>query len=470
MPGVRAARRTLTAGAVVIAVAGSALAVAAPSAAAGRHALPRAAPARGASALLNQAFADARAKGSFHQALAQDAAGVRGVLVDDVTLDSGRQSIASSDGTRAEVEVIGKTAYMYGNQHALKSYFKFTSNQVAVIGSNWVSIPSTDTAFAAIAYDVTVPTALDEVAPSGHLTEGAKTTIHGQHVIAISGGAPSVFAGGRQGKATIYITASSDPLPVGASIEVVQANNSKLTLTGTMGDWGEHVTVTPPTGQQLSASQINLLVTELAGLSIPSAPGYFAVDGQQGHPVGVGRPWGESCKPIRFAVERTVPNWIYTQIAAVAAEARKQGIDVTVESRSFKWEHGSLYYRSGQSAATAAQVDIVATATPPPKTKDKLPMDLTWNSKLDGDKHNDDLTSVTAAFSLPVLDNQTATVRRSVRQLIAWTQGISETTDPVSGITLRSFTDRFTPTDVAAMLAMSGCGKPAANTVTGIAA
>jgi hypothetical protein len=466
----RAALRTLTAGAVMIAVAGSSPAASASSAPAGAHAFPRVASAHSASALLNQAFADARAKGSFHQTLSQDAAGVQGSLVDDVTLDSGRQSIVSSDGTRAEVEVIGKTAYMYGNQHALKSYFRFTTNQVDVIGSNWVSVPSTNTAFAAIAYDVTVPTALDEVAPSGHLTEGAKTTVHGQQVIAITGGAPSVFAGGKQGKATIYITASSDPLPVGASIEVVQANNSKLTLTGTMGDWGEHVTVTPPTGQQLSASQVDVLVAELSGFSIPGEPGYFAVDGQHGHPVSVGRPWGESCKPIRFAVERTVPNWVHAQIAAVVAEARKQGIDVTLESRSFKWEHGSLYYRSGQSAATTAQVDIVATGTTPPKTKGKLPMDLTWNSKLDGDKRNEDLTSVTAAFSLPVLDGQTATVRRSIRQLIAWTQGISETTDPVSGITLRSFTDRFTPTDVAAMLAMSGCGKPARNTVTGIAA
>jgi len=427
----------------------------------------RTSSAHGAAQLLSLAFADATSKGSFHQALTQVAGGVHASLEDDVALTSGRQLIASSNGTRAEVEVVGHTAYMSGNHHALKSYFKFTGNQVAVIGSNWVSVPSTSSAFASIAYDVTVPTALDEVAPSGHLTEGPTTRINGQPVIAISGGVPSTVAGGTASRATLYVTASGDPLPVRALIEVGQANHAKLSMTATMSDWGEHVAVAAPTGQALSANQISLLVHELSGLSIPGQPGYFAVDGQHGHALPFGRPWGEACKPVRFAVGPTVPDWAYRQIATVVGQARAQGIDVTIESRRLQWKHGALYYRSGQSAATSAQVNIVATTM-----KAKLPMELSWNSKLDGDKHNEDLTSVSAAFSMKVVAGQSATVRRSIRQLIAWTQGIFETTDPISGITLRSFTDSFTPSDVSAMLAMSGCSRSAkgGTTVTGIAA
>jgi hypothetical protein len=464
--------RVLTAAATLFLIAGSALATGTTSAAsAGRASSPGS-----ASGLLNQAFADARAKGSFHQALTQDVSGVhgskatQGTLADDVTLSSGRQAITSSDGTRAEVEVIGRTAYMTGNLYALKSFFKFTTNQVAVIGSNWVSVPSTNTAFASIAYDVTASTALAEVAPSGHLTEGRRTTIDGQRVIAITGGVPSAFAGGADGKATIYVTVSSDPLPVSAMIQVTQSNNSRLTLAGTMSDWGEHVRVTPPTGRLLTSAQISLLVHELSGLAIPGEPGYFAAAGQHGKPVATGRPWGQTCKPVRLAVAPAVPDWIYTQIAAVAGQARKQGIDVTVENRRLKWSHGSLYYHSGQSPATTAQVDIGATGTTPSTSKSKQPMRLMWNSRIDADKRHEDLTSVSASFSLPAIHNSPQTVRRSIRQLIAWTQGISETTDPISGITLRSFTDRFTSGDVAAMLAMSGCAKPSGNTVIGIAA
>jgi hypothetical protein len=459
-----ARHRVLIATATLLVVAGSALAMAATSvASAGRSS-----SLGSASGLLNQAFADARAKGSFHQVLTEVTGGVHSLLEDDVTLDSGRQTIVSSDGTRAELVVIGKTVYVTGNHHALKSFFKFTTGQVAVIGSNWVSIPSTSTAYASLAYDVTVSTALAEVAPTGHLTEGPRATIDGQRVVAITGNVPSPFAGGTDGKATIYVTVSSDPLPVSGMIEVTQRNNSRLTLMGKMGDWGQHVPVKPPTGHQLSSGQITLLTRELSGLAITGEPGYFAIEGQHGNPVATGRPWGQSCKPVRLAVAPAVPNWIYTQIAAVVGEARKQGIDVTVENRQLKWSHGSLYYHAGQSPATTAQVDIGATGMTP--TKSTLPMQLIWNSALDADKQHDHLIAVSALFSLPVLHSSAQTVRRSTRQLIAWTQGISETTDPVSGITLRSFTDRFTSGDVAAMLTMSGCAKPSGNAVTGIAA
>jgi hypothetical protein len=439
----------------------------------GQAAAPRTSSAHSASALLSEAFADARAKGSFHQALTQVVGSVQGTLENDVTLHSGRQLLRSSNGARGEVEVIADTVYMTGNQPALKSYFKFTSGQIAVIGSNWVSVPSTSSAFASIAYDVTVSTALEEVAPSGHLTEGPETTIDGQRVVAINGGLPSSVAGGAGSRATLYVTATSDPLPVRASIEASQANHTMLSLTGTLSDWGERVAVTPPKGsQELSDSQISVLARELAGFTIAGHPGYVAVAGQQGQAVPFGRPWGVACEPIRFAVGQSVPGWAYTQIAAVVAQARKQGVDVTMESRGGKWKHSALYYRSGQSAATSRQVTIVASAATPSTAKNQPAMRLTTDSKLDADKHNDDLTSVSGAFRLQVVNGSVATVRRSIRQLIAWTQGISETTEPVSGITQRSFTDGFTSGDLSAMLAMSGCARSTTGTttVTGIAA
>jgi hypothetical protein len=377
----------------------------------GQAAAPRTSSAHSASALLSQAFADARAKGSFHQALTQVAGGVRATLDNDVTLHTGRQLLMSSDGARGEVEVVGNTVYITGNQHGLKSYFKFTSDQSAVIGTNWVSVPSTNTAFASFAYDVTASTALEEVAPSGHLTEGPETTIDGQRVVAINGSLPSSVAGGAGSRATLYVTATSDPLPVRAAIEASQANHTKLSLMGTLSDWGERVAVAPPKGtQELSDSQISLLASELAGFTIPGQPGYVAVAGQQGRAVPFGRPWGVACEPIRFAAGRSVPDWAYTQIAAVVSQARKQGVDVTLKSRGGKWKHSALYYRDGQSAASSKQVTIVASAATPSTAKNQPAMQLTTDSKLDADKHNDDLTSVSGAFRLKVVNGSVTTV------------------------------------------------------------
>jgi hypothetical protein len=236
-------------------------------------------------------------------------------------------------------------------------------------------------------------------------------------------------------------------------------------MMGTLSDWGERVAVTPPKGR-LSSAQISLLANQLSPFAIPSEPGYFAVAGRQGNAVAFGRPWGVACQPIRFAVGRSVPGWIYTQIAAVVAQARRQRIDVVLESPGGAWKHSSLYYRSGQGAATSKQVTIVAGAGK------QQAMALSTGSKADRDGHNDDLASITATFHMQVVGSSSATVRRSIRQLIAWTQGVSETTDPVSGITQRSFTDGFTGSDLSALLAMSGCaaGAGGTTTVTGIAA
>ena len=76
-----------------------------------------------------------------------------------------------------------------------------------------------------------------------------------------------VFAGGTGSRTTLYITAGSDPLPVRASIEAGQTKQTKLSLLATMSDWGEHVGVTVPSGQALSAGQIAELANDWDGYS-----------------------------------------------------------------------------------------------------------------------------------------------------------------------------------------------------------
>jgi hypothetical protein len=454
----------------LILVLGSWLTMAADGLAAQRHRVAaHGAAAHSALGLLNEAFANARAYGSFHQTVSQVSGKTHGTLEDNVTLHSGRQLIISSDGTRAQVLVLDGTAYISGNRYALKSYFSFSSSEIDVIGRNWVSIPSTSSAFAAVAYDVTVPTALTEIAPAGHLTESGEQTIDGQRVIGIHGGVPAATAGGGTGATTLYVTASSHPLPVRASTEVNVRGHPKVYLTATMSHWGEHVAVSAPTGQ-VAAAQLQTLAQQLGALAITGAPGYFTFTGTHGFPAPIGRPWGQACKPVVFDFAAGVPRSVYDQAASVIRAARKHGIDVTAEDRPRAWVHGALYYRDGQSYKNAATVDVTTSSATPPKLADgKLEhIDLGWGMKVDADESNEDLTQVRGKLWMQTLTGHPELLRRSIRQLIAWTQGISRTTDAVSGISNTTTTDRFTADDIAAMLTMSGCTRSAGS--TGIAA
>ena len=465
MRWLRTSSRGLIAVALVSA-AGSFLLGAGTSAAAARRSVTASASAASrATALLNKAFADATSRGSFHQTVTQDFGNQSGTLANDVALKSGRQLITSTDGTRAQVEVVGRTAYVAGNQYALKSYFNFNNAEVASIGGAWVGIPSNETAFASIAYDVTVSTALSAVAPTGALTEGPKTTLDGQSVVAITGGIPAIYSG--TGKTTLYVTASSDPLPVRSTIQVTRPPYPTISVTGTMGNWGEHVSVTPPTST-LTFKELSARARQLAPLAIAGTAGYFTFTGPHALPAPVGRPWGTACKPVALVVGNALPAAVKTQVLQVVAAAGKQGLDVVATS-SARALPGGLYYRLGQSAKTAARVSIASSTGTPPKQADGQPalISIGWKMRADGDKHNDDLTQVTGTLEMTALAGHPDLVRQAIRQLIAWTQGVGPTGNAVSGISPISMTDRFTPADITAMMKMSGCAKPS---TTGIAA
>jgi hypothetical protein len=204
-------------------------------------------------------------------------------------------------------------------------------------------------------------------------------------------------------------------------------------------------------------------------LTIPGAPGYRTVTGPQGKPLAVGRPWGQACQPVRFTVEEHAPDWAYTQVAAVVAEARRDGLNVTLETREFRWTPASLYYPPGLSPATVPRVAVFAHTEKPPSRSDGKPenIGLGWDAKVDADRRHEDLAGVDGDFWMQTLDGQPQAVRRSMRQLVAMTQGIGRATRDDSGIARDSNIDQFSTADVAAMRMMSGCGDAAAPVVAG---
>ena len=193
--------------------------------------------------------------------------------------------------------------------------------------------------------------------------------------------------------------------------------------------------------------------------AIPGAAGYYRFAGPHAKLLAVGRPWGTACQPLRFELDTQAPDWVYTQAATVFDEARRDGLNVTLATRTLQWLPQSLYYPPGQSPLTARPVWIAwRTGTPPPRG-DGAPqhISLDWNAAVDADGQHEDLTSAGGELWMLTLEQPQA-VRRSIRQLIAMTQGILRTTHQDSGIALDTHNDRFSAADIKAMKLMSGCG------------
>ena len=180
----------------------------------------------------------------------------------------------------------------------------------------------------------------------------------------------------------------------------------------------------------------------------------------ESHPSAVrGRP----CQPVRSAVEEHVPDWVYDQVAAIVTEARRDGIDVAVETRQFLWSPGLLYYVAGQTTASRVRVGIFANDGAPPDLSNGQPEHIGFgrDADPDADGHHDDLTQAAGTLWMQSLGDNAQAVRRSILQLIAMTQGIMSTSRQNSGIARDSEIDQFTPADIAAMDRMSGCGDAA---------
>jgi hypothetical protein len=195
--------------------------------------------------------------------------------------------------------------------------------------------------------------------------------------------------------------------------------------------------------------------------------GYYAPVGKHGKPLSVGQPWGPMCEPIRMTVEEHVPDSVYREIETVSNQARRHGIDITMEDRRFLWSPSSLYYPPGASPSTVERIGIFASnAAPQPISNGGVErLALGWDTALLPGGESEKLTGMQGTMELAVLSGHPSAERTAVRQVIALTQGIVATTSPRSGIVTGTKLDAFSPADIAAMQAMSGCGTRAGSVV-----
>jgi hypothetical protein len=193
---------------------------------------------------------------------------------------------------------------------------------------------------------------------------------------------------------------------------------------------------------------------------------YEAPLGTHGLPLTAGQPWGRTCQPVRITVEEHVPGSVYAQIVAVVNQARHDGIDITMENRSFLWRPKSLYYPVGVSPADVVRVGVFASNATSLMMSNGQPqrLRLGWDTALQPGGQNENLVDAQGSLQLAALSGPAAQ-RTAVRQIIALTQGIVATNSRRSGITTGTTRDAFSRADISAMKAMSGCGRAVQSTV-----
>ena len=193
-------------------------------------------------------------------------------------------------------------------------------------------------------------------------------------------------------------------------------------------------------------------------LAISGAPGYSTTSGESGRPLAEGSPWGRPCQAIVFQVNSRMPVQQYDLIRQAVEGARSLGVDVTIETQNLLW-YPSVLYPEGQTNATVRMVPIFPSSETPPT----LPgghaerISFGWDTRISPDGDHDVLTDLQATLFLTAVRGDPQETQRVTRELIAFSQGVADSTAPGSSITTGNTEEGFSHRDVDAMQRMSGC-------------
>jgi len=166
-------------------------------------------------------------------------------IVADVSATEGIQRIAFTDHGQSgsgTTMVSGGTAYIRGDAFMMRVYFGFPKARATKYAGKWISVPSSNSAYATVADDVTLPSFLSHLFPrqtkpslvNAAFLIGVRGTVHGQSGVTV--------------EATVFAPAHGRPLPVK---QTAKSSNHLGTGVVTMSKWNAAVHVSAPTNAVL---------------------------------------------------------------------------------------------------------------------------------------------------------------------------------------------------------------------------
>ena len=186
---------------------------------------------------LVRSLASAREAGSARISVHFFAGATNGRVVQDSSLNSGKQTVAINKELASVVLMPDGSAFISGNSQGLTSFFALPASMLPALVGRWASVVPSDSVYRGVTGNVTLQSALANVTPSGPLVEGKRTKVDGQWVRSILGSVP-----GGGGRLILFVNANKRSLPV----EAIESGGSSRGEIVTFSHWGEQVSLDRP--------------------------------------------------------------------------------------------------------------------------------------------------------------------------------------------------------------------------------
>jgi hypothetical protein len=241
------------------------------------------------------------------------------------------------------------------------------------------------------------------------------------------------------------------------------------------------LTVLPTGERQPDPSAMPASSATARAASSPELSGYPVLNGNQGYPIAVGRPWGSPCAPIALVPAEGTPESVRSRLDEVVSEAAAGGVPVLrTGAPPTGGGPGPLDKGPGpldEAPATGAEgpgplgaepggqevpvVQVAADTTSAPALPDGRPQQVLWylQTELDPSGRSETIRAASTGLFVTAASTEVAQ-RRALRALLARSFGLAGSTASGSGLTaeLGSTLDAFSPGDLAALRTMAGCG------------
>ena len=174
-------------------------------------------------------------------------------ITGDVSKTGGSQTIIAAVGGQTghvTVTLVNQIAYFRGDEIGLSGFMGLPSATSKQYANRWISLDSTNAAYASVAAGLTTSSALSQITVAKPLSYRGTTQKMNQQVFTI-GGTDSATPAGATKPTTIpvrlYVETAKEHLPVYYAGTLAQ-NGKQQTQSVALSGWNEPVTVSPPVG------------------------------------------------------------------------------------------------------------------------------------------------------------------------------------------------------------------------------